>query len=223
LGADKTQLDPAIGCIILNEPFWFPRELWVPAPANFPTTSPSGKGYAVAQPEARAVWESVVARLADPRAVMGPAIGAHPETESRAQTGPEARYGAQYLTSSRLGQGAFSLSVLDAYGNRCAVTGERVRPVLEAAHIKPFSKDGPNVISNGLSLRADIHKLFDRGYVTVDKGYHFHVSSRLKSEFDNGIDYYRYQGSALSVVPKVLTDRPSDQYLEWHNDEVFRP
>lgn len=223
MGAEKTQLDPVIGCIILNEPFWFPRELWVPAPSNFPTTSPSGKGYAVTQPEAHAVWESVVAQLADPRAVMGPSIGAHAETELLVQAGSEARYGAQYLTSSRLGQGAFSLGVLDAYGNRCAVTGERVRPVLEAAHIKPFALDGSNLISNGLSLRADIHKLFDRGYVTVDKGHRFHVSSRLKTEFDNGIDYYRYQGSVLTVVPKLLTNRPSGEYLEWHNDAVFRP
>jgi len=115
------------------------------------------------------------------------------------------------------------LGVLDAYGNRCAVTGERVRPVLEAAHIKPFALDGSNLISNGLSLRADIHKLFDRGYVTVDKGHRFHVSSRLKTEFDNGIDYYRYQGSVLTVVPKLLTNRPSGEYLEWHNDAVFRP
>ncbi|WP_342672633.1 HNH endonuclease [Candidatus Nitrospira nitrificans] len=32
----------------------------------------------------------------------------------------------------------------EAYGRRCAVTGERTLPALEAAHIKPFAKSGPN-------------------------------------------------------------------------------
>lgn len=132
------------------------------------------------------------------------------------------RYGAEYLTSSRLGQGAFHLGVLDAYKNRCAVTGERVRPVLEAAHIKPFSLEGPNIVANGLSLRADVHKLFDRGYVTVGHDYRFHVSSRLKTEFNNGVDYYKYQGEKLLVLPDKGVDKPAREYLEWHNDEVFR-
>src|SRR5690606_25199343 len=57
---------------------------------------------------------------------------------------------------------------LDAYQTRCAVTGQRARPVLEAAHIKPFALTGPNTRSNGLALRADVHQLFDLGYVTVD-------------------------------------------------------
>jgi putative restriction endonuclease len=37
----------------------------------------------------------------------------------------------------RLGQGAFRLLVTDAYQRRCAVTGERTLPVLDAAHIRP--------------------------------------------------------------------------------------
>jgi len=112
---------------------------------------------------------------------------------------------------------------LDAYQARCAVTGERVRPTLEAAHIKPFALAGPNTVPNGLSLRADIHKLFDLGYVTVDERYRFRVSSRLQTEFQNGVDYYRLQGEALKVLPLKQDERPATQYLEWHNDTVFRP
>lgn len=218
LGGDTSMSDPTIGCIILNEPFYFPRELWVPAPEGFPVTSPQGKGYSLENPEARRVWDAVVARLADPRTVVGPPQSIQAANDVAAGS----RYGAQYLTASRLGQGAFQLSVLDAYMNRCAVTGERVRPVLEAAHIKPFSLEGPNVVSNGLSLRADIHKLFDRGYVTVDKNLAFRVSSRLKTEFNNGVDYYRYQGEQLMVLPEAAAEQPAREYLEWHNDLVFQ-
>lgn len=77
-------------------------------------------------------------------------------------------------------------------------------------------------MSNGLSLRADIHRLFDLGYVTVDQTMKFRVSSRLKSEFNNGVDYYRFDASELRVLPTPSTDRPRADFLEWHNDTVFR-
>ena len=43
----------------------------------------------------------------------------------------------------------------------CAVTGETCKSVLEAAHIVPAHKGGCEVLSNGILLRADIHRLFD--------------------------------------------------------------
>ena len=46
--------------------------------------------------------------------------------------------------------------------NRCAVTGEKTLPVLDAAHILPYSKGGSHDVRNGLLLRRDIHSLFDR-------------------------------------------------------------
>ena len=67
----------------------------------------------------------------------------------------------------RLGQSSFRLEVLAAYELRCAVTGERTLPVLEAAHIKPFSLVKAHSVDNGLSLRSDIHRLYDQGYVSV--------------------------------------------------------
>ncbi len=45
-----------------------------------------------------------------------------------------------------------------------------------AAHIIPYGAGGKHEIPNGLLLRADIHKLFDRGYVTVTPKYRFRVS-----------------------------------------------
>lgn len=45
-------------------------------------------------------------------------------------------YGDPRLTPQRLGQQAFQAVVLDAHRRRCAITGDRIRPVLQAAHIK---------------------------------------------------------------------------------------
>jgi len=39
--------------------------------------------------------------------------------------------------------------------------------VLEAAHIRPYTSGGEHALANGLLLRADLHRLFDKGFVTV--------------------------------------------------------
>jgi putative restriction endonuclease len=75
--------------------------------------------------------------------------------------------------------------VTDAYERRCAVTGEKTLPVLEAAHIKPYAQNGPHRVDNGSLLRSDLHKLFDLGYVTVTPDLRVRVSRRLKAEWHN--------------------------------------
>jgi putative restriction endonuclease len=69
-------------------------------------------------------------------------------------------------------------------------------------------------------FRADIHKLFDAGYVTVTPDYHFQVSRRIKEEFENGRDYYALNGSSIRL-PKVPADHPLVESLYWHNEERY--
>ncbi|MFC1493408.1 HNH endonuclease, partial [candidate division KSB1 bacterium] len=126
-----------------------------------------------------------------------------------------------YLTRGRLGQGAFRVLVTSAYRRRCAVTGERTLPVLEAGHIKPHSKRGPNITSNGILLRADLHILFDRGYVTVTPEQKVEVSRKIKEEYENGRDYYMYHGNPLKILPNESYNLPQNHYLKWHNENVF--
>ena len=142
-------------------------------------------------------------------------------TKQRAATVEEPRFGEAYLARARLGQGAFRALVTDAYHRRRAVTGERSLPALEAAHIRSHAAAGPNRTRNGLLLRADIHRLFDDGYVTVDTDLRFVVSPRLHEEFENGRVYYALDGRSLANVPNRLTDQPGREFLEWHNSEVY--
>jgi putative restriction endonuclease len=131
------------------------------------------------------------------------------------------RYGAEYLTRARLGQGAFRVLVTEAYDKRCAITGERTLPVLQASHIKPFKRSGPNRISNGLLLRSDLHLLFDAGYLTVTPNLDVEVSNRIKEEFKNGREYYAHHGKRLAIVPPNFIERPSAEFLKWHNENCF--
>lgn len=216
--------DPDVGCILLSEPFFFPEELWVGQPGDWSRQIVSGKLYNTDDAIGAALWDAIVARLADPRTIMGPAHTATTDRRTDSPASPHVnQYGSPYVIAPRLGQGTFRLGVLDAYQRRCAVTGDRIIPVLEAAHIRPYASQGPHEIPNGLLLRSDIHRLFDLGYVTITPTYEFRVSSRLEHEFHNGRNYYELSGRKLATLPDDPDNRPAVEYLEWHNDAIFQP
>jgi putative restriction endonuclease len=73
---------------------------------------------------------------------------------------------------------------------------------------------------NGLLLRADIHRLFDAGYVTVTPDHRFVVSQRLEREWENGKAYYAMDGREIAL-PRQVVDRPDPELLRWHNENVF--
>jgi predicted restriction endonuclease len=71
------------------------------------------------------------------------------------------------MSPVRLEQAAFKALVQEAYSRRCAVTGDNIVPVLQAAHIRPVTAEGENRVDNGLLLRSEVHPLCDRGYLGV--------------------------------------------------------
>ena len=81
-------------------------------------------------------------------------------------------------------------------------------------------RSGLHRVDNGILMRTDIHRLYDRGYVTVTPDYKFKVSHRLKDDFDNGEPYYSKQGKQI-WLPRSHQVRPNRRLLEWHADEVF--
>jgi predicted restriction endonuclease len=191
----------------LRRPSFFRERDWIQPPGDLKAQTVQGKGYGLESPEGRALWQTVMSRLPsalDPRV----AEPAQPVEWTEA------------WVRRRLGQGTFQVMITDAYQRRCAVTREKVLPVLEAAHIQPVAEGGTHRIENGLLLRSDIHTLFDRGYVTVTPDLHFRVSQRLKTEFHNGEHYFRLERAAV-WVPKDPRDQPSRELLEWHADIKF--
>ncbi len=125
-------------------------------------------------------------------------------------------------TAQREGQGSFRVRLLGAYQSRCAITGERTVPVLDAAHIQRYLGPASNHVQNGLVLRSDLHDLFDDGYLTVTPQLVVEVSRRIREEYENGREYYRFHGSRLAVVPDRVAERPSAEALAWHAENVYR-
>lgn len=210
--AKPTFEDYSIGCILLEQPFFFPREQWIPIPVDWSPNIVRGKRYFADTEVGRSLWEKVQLRMQESRPVVQP----HSEIRE-----PAARFGAPVLVTPRLGQGSFRVIITDVYNRRCAVTQEKTLPALEAAHIKPFSDSGPHSVQNGILFRSDIHRLFDSGYVTITSDYRFEVSRRIRDEFENGRDYYALQGRRLSI-PDEPKMKPSDGYISWHNENVYR-
>lgn len=70
------------------------------------------------------------------------------------------------LVVDRPGQRKFRDAVLAAYPG-CAITGCLEASVLDAAHIRPYKGPRTNVVRNGICLRTDLHRLWDRGLLAV--------------------------------------------------------
>lgn len=201
-----------VGCIMISEPVFFGDAEWVREPQGFSRNIVRGAGFDLGEGEGRRMWEEcrVRARVEVPIA-----------REPVASPGPEGpRYGTPVLVKARLGQGTFSVAVAAAYRGACAVSGEHSLPVLDAAHIRGYAQGGAHDVSNGLLLRTDIHRLFDKGYVTVTPDHRFLVSKRLEEEWENGRTYYAHHGKPIAV-PDRAADRPDPALLRWHNEEVF--
>lgn len=96
----------------------------------------------------------------------------------------DGRTKTERLIALRQGQPAFRNALIDAYEGRCAITGCEVREVLEAAHISPYRGTHTNHVTNGLLLRADIHTLFDRGLIRVDRNYRVSASPEVAAAYD---------------------------------------
>jgi putative restriction endonuclease len=198
-----------IGCIVLSNPFFLPRDRWISVPQDYPVNSPQGYRYDATSGTGRYLLDAIT------EAARGSSL-------SRVQEQMHEPVLFQMaLGRRRLGQGAFSLLVADAYEKRCAVSGERTYPVLEAAHILPVSRGGVHRVDNGLLLRSDIHKLFDKGYVTVTPSGEFRVSRHLNEEWHNGRIYYAFDKQAVRQ-PADRAFRPAKEFLEWHADTLFK-
>ena len=198
-----------IGCRILVEPIFLPPHLWMELPSSWSKNIVGGKRYSTDEAEGLRLWNRLQ-DIAQGQAV--PVLGM--------SSPPQARYGAPTLIPPRLGQGAFRISVMEAYGRQCAISDGKVLPALDAAHIRPFADDGPHVKSNGILLRKDIHSVFDAGYATIDPDHRFVVSDKVKEVFNNGEEYRRLHGRVLRL-PKNKMDWPDQQFIDWHNRERF--
>lgn len=97
----------------------------------------------------------------------------------------DARRYSTRLAKQRIHQSAFREIVLDAYGNRCALSGLPVRNLLDAVHIFPDGHDkGFPIVNNGISMSKLHHAAYDSNLIGIDADGRIEVSDRLLNQND---------------------------------------
>ncbi len=122
------------------------------------------------------------------------------------------------MIEARVGQGYFREEILKRT-KICLITGIKNLKLLEAAHIKPWSRsediekiDG----YNGILLTSNCHKLFDIGFITFNDN-----GSLLKSSILKESEYIKLFKEDNNVDRNVIINEKSKKYLEWHRKWVF--
>ena len=128
-------------------------------------------------------------------------------------------------TPLRRRSAAWVQDVLAAWDRQCAFCGYDGQlgdsvVGIEAAHVRWFNLGGPDDPDNGLALCSLHHKLFDRGALGLDVEYRVKVSQRFTGRTTAARSVYQLYGTALRPRPGTML--PSQQYVAWHNHEVFK-
>jgi putative restriction endonuclease len=131
---------------------------------------------------------------------------------------PDERRVAQLLINRKVRSAAFRGHVLDAYDNRCAVTGLRMvngggKAEAQAAHIWSVADGGPDAVQNGIALSATAHWLFDRHLISLDDECRLLVShNKVPSEL---IRLFPQPGERVHL-PADSRLRPRHEYVARH-------
>lgn len=200
LGMKKTgdQGDPDLGCILLRNCVILDDSDWFDPPADLDDRAGHGKRYDLSEGEGKRLWKKAC-ELASTRADADRSKG-------------------ELLSSAKYGPRSFRVAVFDAWGRRCAITGEGVATALEAAR---FAADIPGSysLSNGILLRADLAYLLEAGYITITPD-HTLLVSRSTQSTETGRDYERYNGTGIRL-PEDPSIRPDPELLWLHQRERF--
>lgn len=199
---------PSVGCIILSNPFFLEKEEWIKSPMDWAPSIVVGKRYSSNDcSEGERVFREVNNVIVN-KGILIPNLS-NQTTESTV------------INKQTLGYGAFRIMIADAYFWRCAISNESAYPVLQATYIRPLSKQGQSVISNGLLLRSDLKALYNAGYITITSDYIVLVSKKLKKHFGDFTQYHKLHERKLLSIPAIEKNLPNIKNLEWHYNNVF--
>lgn len=111
----------------------------------------------------------------------------------------------------RQGQPEFRQALMVAYRNQCVVTGCAIRDLLHAAHIVAPTSPSGHTVGNGLLLRADVHDLFDRGLIAIDRLFRVWVHPSLRER-----EYRAFHGERASLVAKHANPNALRRHRDLH-------
>jgi predicted restriction endonuclease len=112
---------------------------------------------------------------------------------------------------ARKDQRKFRDMLLDAFQGKCPITSCDVESALDAAHIFPYRGPLTDFPWNGILLRLDFHRLFDRYLLTIDaQTGRVYLSPSLMNS-------YREYANTTVRFPEQPVSENRKQALRWHN------
>ncbi|QOL13124.1 HNH endonuclease [Dickeya dianthicola] len=155
------------------------------------------------------------------------ALAAPDETPLHAQEESAPDYcGHERLTATkaRVGQQQFRKRVLNAYDERCCITGLEEPILLIASHIRPWKDIAEHRLdpSNGLCLSALHDKAFDQGLIGFNDHLELLLSPRIKTLKSDIIQsqFEQYEGKSLHL-PKAEKYAPKLAHIQHHRANIF--
>lgn len=100
---------------------------------------------------------------------------------------------------SRPSQAKFRKDVLSASEGKCLLTGVAIKEALQACHIVPVKDRGIDDKSNGITLRADLHTLYDKGHIRISEHGKVTISEYLRRD-----EYYSRNIPAEVIIPDYI-------------------
>ncbi len=189
----------------------------------------SGRAQSAVRPISADDFDRILSRgMDDPEEIL-PRVGPIPPSSEFDETQvpfqlEQPRERLAYLSSRIVRDRAFRRIILDAYDERCAVTGLKLingggRAEVDAAHIRPVEADGPDIVNNGIALSGTAHWMFDRGLISLSNDLDIMISRHV-NDLEGIRSILNRSGRALS--PKKAGQRPHPHFLEWHRENCFK-
>ena len=189
----------------------------------------SGRAQSAVRPLAPADFYRIVAAGLDEPDGLLPRLDSAPPTgfDHHEQTPFVLEYERErviQLSSRILRDRMFRRLVLNAYDQRCAVSGLKLingggRAEVEAAHIRPVEENGPDILTNGMALSGTTHWMFDRGLISFEDDLTILVSRQVNDQI--GVHGMINQ-TGRALVPGRASARPHPHFLKWHREHRFK-
>ena len=189
----------------------------------------SGRAQAAVRPLSPADFHRITSLGLDDEAPLLPRVDADAASNGFAEEQApfvfeQDRERATFLASRIVRDRVFRRVVLRAYDERCAITGLKLingggRAEVDAAHIRPVERKGPDIVSNGIALSGTAHWMFDRGLISLSDDLDILIS-RQANDPDGIRSFMSRTGRALPPVRPH--DRPHPHFLRWHRENCFK-
>jgi putative restriction endonuclease len=142
---------------------------------------------------------------------------------------PEAQYRSIKIESEEdvfVRGGLFKKLVPKIYDSTCSFTGMRLESTyghtfIDACHIVPFSVSHDDKVTNGIALCPNLHRVFDRGLVSIDNDYKILISNHITENENHSYSLKALKGRKIGL-PFGNQHFPSLENLEWHRARIFK-